>query len=299
MSRYSVRNVPAPVLAIAAIFSVQFGNALVGGMFEAVGPRGAAAARLGFAALLLLVIVRPRVRSWDRRTWGGAIALGIALAGMNTCIYLAFDHMALGIAVTIELLGPLAVAAAGSRRPLDLGWVLLALVGVVILGIAPGGGLPLVGVAFAAAAATFWALYIVYSAKLGARAQGLDPLAVAMTVAALAALPVGGHEAVSAFIAQPALIAVFIGAALMTSVLPYALEFIALRRMPVRIFGVLSSLGPAVAALAGFVVLSQHLTPVQVCAIALVVVACAGVIGFAPRSTEDPPSPELPASRYH
>ncbi|MBP1327456.1 inner membrane transporter RhtA [Leucobacter exalbidus] len=283
MTSFARHRVPASVLAVAAIFSVQFGNALVGGMFTAVGPLGAAAARLGFAALLLLVFVRPRVRSWDRATWGGAIALGIALAGMNSCIYLAFDRIPLGIAVTIELLGPLAVAAATSRRLLDVGWVVLALGGVLLLGAAPGGGLPLAGVGFALAAAGFWALYIVCSSRLGAKAQGLDPLAVAMTVAAAVVLPLGAGDAVAAFTVQPILIAVFVGAALLTSVIPYTLEFVALRRMSVRVFGVLSSLGPAVAALAGFVVLAQHLTLVQCGAIALVVAACAGVIGTAKR----------------
>src|SRR5699024_5970058 len=114
MSSFSLQRVPARVLAIAATFSVEFGNAVVGGMFGSVGPLGAATARLSFAALILLALVRPRVRGWSRRTWLTVTALGLALAGMNTCIYLAFDEIPLGIAVTIELLGPLAVAAFGS-----------------------------------------------------------------------------------------------------------------------------------------------------------------------------------------
>lgn len=283
MSSFSLQRVPASVLAVAAIFSVQFGNALVGGMFESVGPLGAAAARLSFAAAILLAIVRPRVRGWSRRTWLSVAALGLALAGMNSCIYLAFDEIPFGIAVTIELLGPLTVAAAGSRRLLDLGWVALALGGVLLLGAAPGAHLAPTGVLFAVAAGGFWALYIVSSARLGSGSRGIDPLAVAMCVAALAALPLGAGEAAAAFAARPELAIAFIGAALMTSVIPYALEFVALRRMPVRIFGVLSSLGPAVAALAGFVVLSQRLSGVQVAAIALVVMACAGVVAFARR----------------
>lgn len=283
MSSFSLQRVPASVLAVAAIFSVQFGNAVVGGMFASVGPLGAATARLTFAAVMLLVLVRPRVRGWSTRTWFTVTALGLALAGMNSFIYLAFDEIPLGIAVTIELLGPLTVAALGSRRLLDLGWVLLALAGVVLLGVAPGTGLAMRGAIFAAAAAAFWALYIVSSARLGSGARGIDPLAVAMTVAALAALPFGGVEAAQAFVAQPRLALVFVGAALLTSVIPYALEFVALRRMPVRVFGVLSSLGPAVAALAGFVVLAQRLEPLQLGAIALVVTACAGVVGFARR----------------
>ena len=283
MPSFSLQRVPASALAVAAIFSVQFGNALVGGMFGQIGPLGAAAARLAFAAAMLLVFVRPRVRGWSRRTWGTVTALGLALAGMNSCIYLAFEQIPLGVAVTIELLGPLTVAALGSRRLIDLGWVVLALAGVVLLGAAPGVQLAAGGIAFAAAAAACWALYIVSSARLGSGTRGIDPLAVAMTIAALAAAPFGGGDAVRAFAAVPSLALVFVVAALLTSVVPYALEFVALRRMPVRVFGVLSSLGPAVAALAGLIVLSQRLAPLQVGAIALVVVACAGVVGFAKR----------------
>lgn len=281
MSSNSLRRVPASVLAITAIVSVQFGNAVVGGLFESVGPLGAATARLTFAALILLAIVRPRVRGWSRHTWLVVTALGLALAGMNTCIYLAFDEIPLGIAVTIELLGPLTVAAFGSRRLLDLGWVALALAGVVLLGAAPGSHLALRGVLFAAAAAAFWALYIVSSARLGSGTRGIDPLAVAMCIAAVAGLPLGAAQATRAFVEAPELALIFVGAALLTSVIPYALEFTALRRMPVRVFGVLSSLGPAVAALAGYIVLAQHLAAVQVAAITLVVVACAGVVAFA------------------
>lgn len=281
MNHLSLQRVPASVLAVAAIFSVQFGNALVGGMFASVGPLGAATARLTFAAIILLVFVRPQVSSWGRRTWLTVIALGAGLAGMNSCIYLAFDEIPLGIAVTIELLGPLSVAAIGSRRLIDLGWVALALAGVLLLGIAPGADLALRGVVFAAAAATFWALYIVTSAKLGSGTRGIDPLAVAMAIAAVFAMPFGAVEATQAFIARPELALVFVGAALLTSVVPYALEFVALRRMPVRVFGVLSSLAPAVAVLAGFVVLAQGLSLVQVSAVALVVIACGGVVAFA------------------
>lgn len=283
MNSPSLRRMPPSVLAVTAIFCVQFGNAAVGGMFAEVGPLGAATARLSFAAVLLLVFVRPRVRGWDKATWLTAAGLGIAFAGMNTTIYLAFDRIPFGIAVTIELLGPLTVAALGSRRLLDLGWVALALAGVLLLGALPGGGLALAGVAFAATAAAFWALYIVLSARLGPRVRGVDGLAVAMAIAAVAALPFGAAEATSAFVARPPLILVFVAAAIVTSAIPYALEFEALRRIPVRVFGVLSSLGPAVAAVAGFVVLGQRLAPQQVGAITLVVIACAGVVGFARR----------------
>ncbi len=279
--------VPAPVLlVIVAIVSVQFGNALAGSLFDSVGPLGAAALRLSLAALLLLAVLRPRVRQWHRRTWLGALALGLALAGMNALIYLAIDRIPLGVAVTIELLGPLAVAIAGTRRALDLLWVALAGLGVALLGLGDTGSLDVLGMVFAAGAAVFWALYIVASARLGTAgvardtgsARGVDALAVAMAVGALIMLPFGAVPAVTAIAIDPIVLAQFAGIAVLTSALPYALEFLALRRMPQRIFGVLSSLGPAVAALAGLLVLGQALSALQLAAIAAVIIASAGAV---------------------
>src|SRR5690606_36148907 len=126
-------RIPASLLAVAAIFSVQFGNAFVGSLFESVGPLGAAALRVGFAAVILIVLVRPRVRGWNARTWLGVVLLGIGMGGMNVFIYLAIAEIPLGLAVTIELMGPLAVAAAGIRRAVDAAWVLLALGGILLL----------------------------------------------------------------------------------------------------------------------------------------------------------------------
>lgn len=286
---------PAPVLlAVTAIVSVQFGNAIAGSFFDQVGPLGAAALRLGFAAVILLAVIRPRVRGWDRRTWLGVVALGTGLAGMNALIYLSIDRIPLGVAVTVELLGPLAVAVAGTRRARDLAWVALAALGVVLLGFDGGGvALDLAGLLLAAGAAAFWALYIVASARLGPRARGVDGLAMAMLVAALVVVPLGAAPAMTAVSAQPALLLVFAGIAVLTSAVPYALEFLALKRMPTRVFGVLSSLGPAVAALAGLVVLGQLLTGIQLLAIALVIAASIGAVATArPRRVR--PAPDVP-----
>ncbi|MFC6234062.1 DMT family transporter, partial [Leucobacter soli] len=138
MASDPTRRAPASLLAVAAIFSVQFGNAVVGSLFDRVGPLGAATLRLGLAALILLVLIRPRTRGWTGRTWLGVVMLGVGMAAMNVCIYLAIEEIPLGIAVTIELMGPLAVAAAGIRRPLDAGWVLLAVGGILLLGLQRG-----------------------------------------------------------------------------------------------------------------------------------------------------------------
>lgn len=275
------------VLAVLAIISVQFGNAIAGSYFDQVGPLGAAALRLGLAAVILLVALRPRVRGWDRRTWFGVGMLGLGLAGMNLLIYQAIASIPLGVAVTIELLGPLGVAVAGTRRWRDLGWVALAGLGVIGLWLSGSGegegSLALLGVLAALGAAAFWALYIVASARLGPRARGVDALAMAMLVAAIIVVPLGAAPAGAAVALDPLLLLVFAGIAVMTSAVPYALEFIALKRMPTRVFGVLSSLGPAVAALAGLLVLGQTLDLLQLAAIGAVVVACAGAVSTAPR----------------
>jgi len=284
-----VHRVPASVLAVAAIFSVQFGNALVGSFFGRIGPLGAASLRLGLAALILLLLVRPKVGGWSRRTWLGVLLLGLGMGGMNVCIYLAIREIPLGIAVTIELMGPLAVAAAAVRRPVDATWILLAIGGILLLGLGggdggSGGAITLSGMLFAAAAAAFWALYILASSRLasgsatGSQMRGIDGLVMAMAVAAVVVVPLGALDAAAAIGADPMLLVAFLGVALLTSVVPYALEFLSLKRMSARVFGVLSSLGPAVAALAGFVVLQQQLDLRQMLAILLVVAASTGVV---------------------
>jgi inner membrane transporter RhtA len=288
----SARPVPAPALVVAAIFCVQFGNALAGSFFEQVGPLGAAALRLTFGATILAAVVRPRVRAWDRRTWIGVAVLGLALASMNSLIYLAIAEIPIGVAVTVELFGPLAVAVAGIRRLVDVVWVLLAVAGVALLGLEAGGALSPAGLLLAGGAAAFWGLYIVASAHLGSRVRGVDGLSVAMLIALVLVLPFGAGPAVAAVTADPWLLLVFAGVALLTSSVPYSLEFTALKSMPSRVFGVLSSLGPAVAALAGLVVLHQLLTLPQLAAIVLVTAASVGVVATS-RAAE--PTPVVPS----
>ncbi|HWR85691.1 MAG TPA: EamA family transporter [Rhodoglobus sp.] len=283
-------RVPPPVLAVAAIVSVQFSNAFARTYFESTGPLGAATLRLIFATALLLLIVRPRVRGWDRRTWLTVVALGLGLGGMNSFIYLAIDAIPIGVAVTVEFLGPLAVALVQVRRWADAAWALLALAGVVLLGFDESAALSWVGLLLAAAAGAFWAAYIVTSSRLGATQNGLHPLAVAMVVAMLVVTPFGAADAAAAVVAQPWLVVLFLLVAAGTSAIPYALEYVALRRMPTRVFGILSSLGPAMAALAGLVVLRQQLGWTQLLALVLVTVASVGVTLTARRT---PPAPVL------
>jgi inner membrane transporter RhtA len=283
-----VRRLPPQLLAVAAIVSVQFGSSWARTFFEATTSLGAAALRLFFGSILLALVVRPRVSRWDRGTWLRVVGLGLALGGMNSFIYLAIDRVPIGVAVTIEFLGPLGVAVVQTRRWADAAWALLALAGVVLLGLEGfDGRLDVVGLALAAAAAVFWAAYILTSASLGGRARGVEPLAGAMIVAALVVVPFGAGPATRSVIADPWLLGIFLLVAILTSVLPYSFEFVALKRMPSRVFGVFSSLGPAVAALAGFVVLREALATQQLVALVFVVAASIGVTVFAAKPNLD------------
>lgn len=286
--RSRVPRVPAPLLAVAAIVSLQFGSAWARTHFDAVGPTGAATLRLVFAAVILLAVVRPRVRTWHRAQWLAAVVLGLALAGMNTLIYLAIDRIPLGVAVTLEFTGPLVLALVQTRRVRDALWAALAFAGVVLLGVGSTGGVALAGVLLAFGAAMFWAAYILANSRAGKAIEGIDGLAVAVSVAAIVVAPFGARPAVSALVADPSLLLVFVAVAVLTSALPYALEMIALRGMSTRVFGVLSSLGPGVAALAGFVVIHQALDLREVVALALVTIASVGVtLGGARRGRDD------------
>lgn len=284
-------SIPAPVLMLAAVLSVQFGAALARTQFDAVGPTGAAFLRLLFGALILLAVVRPRVSGWKREQWAAAVVLGIALAAMNNLIYLAMGLLPIGVAVTIEFTGPLLLALVQTRRFTDAAWALLAFTGVVLLGIDGGSGLPLAGILLALAAGAFWALYIVASARVGKLIPGVEGLAVSMAIGAVLALPFGSSAAVGGALSSPFVAPVFVGVALLSSALPYALEMLALKRLSTRVFGVLSALGPAMAAVAGLVVLGQGLGPIEMGALVLVTIASVGVtVG---RRRRRPPAQEV------
>ena len=260
-------------MVLAAAASLQVGAAFAVGLFDEVGPGGAVLLRLGLAAVVLCALWRPPLpRGRDLRL---AVAFGVALGLMNWSIYEAMDRIPLGVAVTIEFTGPLAVAVAGSRRPLDGLWVVLAGAGIVLLADPEGGSADALGVAFALAAAACWSAYIVLSKRVGAAFEGGSGLALAMVAGALVALPAGLHQGGGDLLAAD-ILAVGLAVALASSVLPYSLELEALRRLPAAVFGVLMSLQPAVAALAGRLVLDQVLGPRELVAIALVVVASAG-----------------------
>ena len=261
-------------LVVAAVTSLQFGAGFAVTLFDELGPAGTAFLRLGIAAVVLVALWRPRVRGHPLADLRLAAAFGITLGLMNLCIYEAMDRIPLGIAVTIEFWGPLAVAVAASRRPLDLLWVVLAAAGILLLADPGGGSLDTAGIAFAFAAGGLWAVYIVLAARTGRVFPGGSGLAIAMVFGALVTLPFGAGA--GADLLSPELLAAGAAVALLSSVIPYSFELEALRRLPARVFGVLMSLEPAVAALAGLVVLGQALGGREWLAIALVVVASAG-----------------------
>ena len=261
-------------LVLAAAGSLQVGAAFAVTLFDELGPGGAAFLRLALAAIVLWAIWRPEIPSHpsDLRL---AVAFGVALGLMNWSIYESIARIPLGVAVTIEFAGPLLVAVIGSRRPLDGVWVMLAAAGIVLLADPGGGSIDGLGVFFALCAAACWMAYIHLSQRTGQAFPGGSGLAIAMAVGALIVLPAGVVQGGGALV-EPDLLGAALAVALASSVLPYSLELEALRRLPAAVFGVLMSLEPAVAALAGFVVLGQDLGARELVAIAMVVVASAG-----------------------
>lgn len=276
-------RLPAPVLVLLGIVSVQFGGALAATLVPAIGAGGSVVMRLLFATVLLLVIVRPRWRGHSRRAWATVAAFGVALGLMNFAFYGSLAHLPIGVAVTIEFIGPLALAAALSRRLVDGLAVLAAAGGVVLISEAlhvPLADLEWVGILLALTAGVFWAGYIVLSGRTGAEFPKLEGLALAMVFSTLVTLPFGVASVPSW---TPELLAKGLGIAVLSSVLPYSLELLALRRLSAKVFGILLSLEPAAAALAGLLVLGQRLGPTQLVGMGLVVAASALVLGVGAR----------------
>lgn len=274
-------TLPAPVLVLGAVASVQSGAAIATRLFPDIGPAGTVLLRLGLSALLLLAVTRPGLGSHRRGDLLMAVSFGAALAAMNGTFYEALDRIPLGIAVTVEFVGPLGLALWGSRHRFDVVWVVLAAIGVVLLTSSGGRHLDLVGIAWAAAAGVFWAAYILLSQRVGRVFPGATGLALALTVAALLALPFG-LVAGGTRLVQPDVLGRGAGVALLSSAVPYSLELFALRRMRASLFGVLMSLEPAMAALSGLVFLGQHLRLREWVAVGCVMTASIGATRGAP-----------------
>jgi inner membrane transporter RhtA len=281
----ALEPVPPVLLVIAAATSIQFGAALAATLFDELGPAGTSLVRLGFAAVILVALWRPRPSAYRAAELRLAALFGLILGIMNLCFYEALDRVPLGIAVTLEFAGPVTIAVALSRRRLDLLWVALAVVGILLLANPGGGSLDPLGLVFIAVAAAAWAAYILLAQRAGTVFSGGSGLAIAMVVGALVPLGPGLVQA-GGNLLDPGLLALGAGVALLSSVIPYTLETEALRRVPAHVFGVLMSLEPAVAAIAGYLILHQRLSTRDVVAICLVIAASIGVTRSRPPAIE-------------
>ncbi|MBS1879297.1 MAG: EamA family transporter [Actinobacteria bacterium] len=281
----SAPRVPAIALVLTAVLTVQCGSALATKLFDRVGPEGAVLLRTGMAAIVLLALSRPGIDHIRQAGVRDVLVFGLTFLGMNSLFYAAIDRIPLGTAVTLEFVGPLAVAIVGSHRRLDFLWALLAAAGIVLLsdGLGSAGVFDL-GALLALAAGGCWGLYIIQGARIGAALPGLGALAVAVSIAAVLSIPFGVAQGGSDLLV-PSTLAIGLAVAVISSVIPYSLELEALRRLPSAVFGVLMSIEPAVAALIGFVLLGQGLELTEVLAIGLVVIASAGAL----RTATSPP----------
>lgn len=266
--------VPAPLLVIGGIVSLQVGAAIAKGLFPILSPTAMVWLRLLTSAVVLSITARPRLRGKTRADLLVVLGFGCCLAAMNWCIYQSFARIPLGVAVTFEFLGPLSVAIIASRRIRDLAWVVLAAAGVTLLGFTPHG-ITLIGVLFALAAGAAWAGYILLSQETGRRWSGTSGLAVASSVGAVGLAGPAIAEAGDQLL-QPKALVLGVAVGLMSSVVPYSLELKALRRIPAGVFGILMSLEPAAAALAAMILLREFLTAGQWIAVACVIVASVG-----------------------
>jgi inner membrane transporter RhtA len=266
---------PSGGLVVGGIASVQFGSAIAATLFSQIGPGGAVLLRLLSATIVLTAVWRPRVRGRPRSDLVVALVFGLVLAGMNLTFYHAIHRIPLGVAVTLEFVGPLTVAVAGSRRPVDLIWVALAAAGILALARGQTHGLDLLGALLALTAGALWGAYILLNARIGRTFERGTGLALAMFVATLAALPSGLIEGGRQLLALRSL-ALGSAVGMLSSAIPYSFENEALRRIAPSVFGVLMSLEPAMAAIAGLLVLGQSLSSRAVLGIGLVVCASVG-----------------------
>ncbi|MDQ2792673.1 MAG: DMT family transporter [Bacteroidota bacterium] len=272
ISRFTLPAVPAVLLSIV---SVQGGAAIAKGLFPLLGPAGTTSLRVGISALVLLLVVRPRLGRLTKAQWRAVVPYGLALGLMNLLFYYALARIPLGLAVTLEFIGPLGLALAGSRRWGDVVWALLAAVGIALIAPWQGQGLDLLGVVFALAAGGAWTIYIVLGQRTAAVLPGQQAVAIGMLFAALPVLPLGIASG-SLTGLTPHLLLLGGLLALFSSVLPFSLEMQALRTLPTRTFSILMSLEPVAAAISGWLLLGERLLPAQWLAVGLIVAASVG-----------------------
>ena len=267
-------SAPAPALAITSMGLVQLGAALSTHLFDAVTPAGSAWIRLAVAGVVLLAVSRPRPSAFSRRALLGTVLLGVTTGMLTLAFIEAVARLPLGTVVAIEFLGPLGVAAVRAHKPAALVWPALALAGVLALTSPWAGTIDLAGVGFALAAAAGWAVYLVLTQRIGSEVAGLGPLAISLTVGALVTAPLTVGPVLRGL--TPSVALAGIGLAVLTPLLPYALELMALRRMTLTAFGTLMALEPGIATVLGLVLLAQAPSVLQAVGVLLVVAAGIG-----------------------
>jgi len=282
-----LRTVPPPIVVLLAIISVQVGAAFAKGLFQTIGSSGTVFLRVSFGAIIFLLVTRPHVRGYTRSDYLLIVLFGLSIAVMNAAFYAAIARIPLGIAVTLEFVGPLTVSVFASRKRRDFVWAALAAVGVVLL--APFGNSTIdpLGVGLALLAGACWGAYILLNVRVGRTFVGGAGLALSMAVAALVLLPLGVWSGGAALL-NPKILLLGIGVAILSTVIPFTLELEALRRLPARVFGVLMSLEPAMATLVGFVVLREVVSVRALIALTLIVLASGGVSFFQKNDKNEP-----------
>lgn len=273
------RQPPATALVLLAVLSVQFGSALAKSLFTDLGPWGVVTLRVTFSAILLSAFLRLKWHHQIRQNAKLILAFGATFALMNSCFYLAIDRIPLGIAIAIEFTGPLGLSILKSQRWIDGFWTLLAATGIILLTPLTGASIDPLGILFAFIAGIGWALYIICSAKLGQKLPGIEGLAWGLIVSTALLLPIGIVTTGSALL-NPTLLILGLGVALLSTTLPYSLEMIALRSMPINVFGVMMSMEPMAGALAGLIVLGETLSARSFLACILVSIAAAGAARY-------------------
>ena len=276
---------PPTMLVLISIASTQLGSAFAKTIIQELGSITTVLLRVGLGAIALLLIQRPRLKGYTRNDYLILILFGLGMAAMNLSFYAAIDRIPLGIAVTVEFIGPLGVACLNSRRVLDLLWIFLAGVGIFLLAPIKGSSLDPVGIGLALLAGFFWGTYILLSARLGkifADIKGIALMAAALVIGTLGLLPLGILSGDLTRL-EPKFLIAGSGIAILSSAIPYTFELEALKKLPVRVFGVLMSLEPAIATVLGFIILQERLELQAIVAVILVTLASIGASAFEKR----------------
>ncbi|WP_055092008.1 EamA family transporter [Flavobacterium aquidurense] len=268
-------NIPPIYAVLLAIISVQCGAAIAKSLFPAIGAAGTASIRIGVSALILLVAYRPNLKAITPQQWKIVAPYGLSLGAMNLIFYLAIERIPIGLAVTLEFIGPLLVAIIGSKRLIDYCWVLLAAVGIALIAPWTNDRVDILGVVFALLAGGFWAAYIVLGGKISQIMNGGQAVSTGMLFAAVLILPFGFYENGLANL-TPKLFGMGIALALLSSAIPFTLEMKALGQLPPRTFSILMSLEPAAASICAFIFLQEKLIFTEILAVVCVVIASAG-----------------------